>query len=258
MLQCSNGKADLMPSKHSRQDQLSPFAALTELAVEGTSSLIEAQRALLQLAQEENDIILNGIKERFGNFVPAAAMTDLVRRSVDTVIEMQQELLTNSSRQTLQWLESEKAGKSDRTAHLVEVAREGVETFTRAQSKFLKAVAEESSRATSGKHDHDPNTTRKELTELAREAGNAFIDAQKRLLDIMGQQINANLEASTRAAEFVSPLKLVPMATLATTSVRDFVQAQGALIDSVIRPKKAGSVRKPAGHRAPKRKAVAV
>ena len=65
-----------MSSKHSRQDQLSPIAALTELAVEGTSSLIEAQRALLQLAQQENDIILTGIKERFGRFVPAAAMTE--------------------------------------------------------------------------------------------------------------------------------------------------------------------------------------
>ncbi len=243
-----------MPSNPKRHEQPSPLATLTELAVEGTSSLIEAQRALLQLAQQENEIILNGIKERFASFVPAAAMTDLVRRSVDTVIDMQQELLTSSSRRTLEWLESEKEGKGNRAAQLAEFAREGVETFTRAQSKFLKAVAEESARATSGKHDHTPAVAKKELTELAREAGDAFIEAQKRLLDIMGQQINANLEASTRAAEFISPGRLAPVANLATSSVRDFMQAQGSLIERVIKPKKAAS---PARHRA-KQKVAAV
>ncbi len=81
-------------------DDHSPLAILTELAVEGTSSLVEAQRTLLTLAQQENDIILNGVKDRVGSFVPAVAMTDLVRRSLDTLIGMQQELLTTTSKQT--------------------------------------------------------------------------------------------------------------------------------------------------------------
>src|SRR5262245_57100451 len=99
-----------MRGNPTRREQSSPLATLTELAVEGTSSLIEAQRALLQLAQQENEILFTGIRESFGRFVPAAAMTDLVRRSVDTVIDMQQELLTNGSRQALEWIEAEKAG----------------------------------------------------------------------------------------------------------------------------------------------------
>lgn len=246
-----------MRSNHTRQEQSSPLATLTELAVEGTSSLIEAQRALLQLAQQENEIIFTGIKERVSSFVPAAAMTDLVRRSVDTVIDMQQELLTHSSRQTLEWLESEKAGKGDRAARLAEFARTGVETFTRAQSRFLEAVAQESARAASGKQDGGAKATKKELTDLAREAGDAFIEAQKRLLDIMGQQINVNLDASARATGLISPSRLAPAANFATSSVRDFVQAQGALIESVIRSKKkAASAGKPPRRRAAKQKAV--
>ena len=80
-------------------DERSPMALLTELAVEGTSSLVEAQRALLNLALQENDIILKGVKERVGGFVPAVAMADMVRRSLDTLIGMQQELLTSTSKQ---------------------------------------------------------------------------------------------------------------------------------------------------------------
>jgi len=232
-------------------DEHSPLAILTELAVEGTSSLVEAQRALLNLAQQENEIILNGVKERIGGFVPAVAMTDLVRRSLDTLLGMQQELLTTTSKQTLQWLESEKAGKGDRAAHLVEFAREGVETFARAQKKFLEVVAHEAEKATSGKKEHDVKPVKKtELAHLAREAGNAFIEAQKRLLDVMGQQMNVNLDATTRAMEMMSPSRLAPMANITGEGVRNFVDAETSLIGSIIKPKKA------VGHKHPRARTV--
>jgi hypothetical protein len=214
------------------------LALLTELAVEGTSSLVEAQRALLNLAQQENEIILNGVKGRIGGFLPAVAMTDLVRRSLDTLIGMQQELLTSTSKQTVQWLEPEKAGKGTRAAHLVEFAREGVETFTRAHKKFLDVVAEETAKTTRGK-EHDGKPVKKtEIVQLAREAGNAFVEAQKRLLDVMGQQMNVNLDVATRAMEMISPSRLLPMASLTREGVRNFVDAEASLIGSLIRPGK--------------------
>lgn len=226
-------------------DEHSPLAILTELAVEGTSSLVEAQRALLTLAQQENEIILNGVKERISGYTPgwpfasAVAMTDLVRRSLDTLLGMQQELLTTTSKQALQWLESEKAGKGDGAAHLVEFAREGVETFARAQKKFLDVVAHEAEKATSGKKEHDVKPAKKtELAHLAQEAGNAFIEAQRRLLDVMGQQMNVNLDATTRAMELMSPSRLAPIANITGERVRNFVNAETSLIGSFMKPKK--------------------
>ena len=253
-----------MPTHSKSHDNRSPFAILTELAVEGTSSLVEAQRALLTLAQQENDIILNGVKEHIGGFVPAVAMTDLVRRSLDTLIGMQQELLTATSKQTLQWLESEKAGKNERAAKLVEFAREGVETFTRAQKKFLDVLGQEAVKATGGKPEHDGKAGKKtELAHLAREAGNAFIEAQKRLLDVMGQQMNVNLDATTRAMELMSPSRLMPMANLTGEGMKSFVNAETSLIGSLIKPnmirpnkKVAARTKQGRGHTARKPKAV--
>jgi len=215
------------------------MAILTELAVEGTSSLVEAQRALLTLAQQENDIILNGVKERIGGFLPAVAMTDLVQRSLDTLIGMQQELLTSTSKQTLQWLEAEKPAKGERAAHLVALAREGVETFTRAQKKFLDVVSQEAARAMKGKPEHDGKPVKKtELAHLAQEAGNAFIEAQKRLLDVMGQQMNVNLDLTTRGLGMISPSRLMPMANLTGQGVRNFVNAETSLIGSLVKSRK--------------------
>lgn len=241
-------------------EERSPFAVLSELAVEGTSSLVEAQRALLNLAQQENEILLNGIKERMGGFVPAAAMTDLVRRSLDTLIGMQQELLTVSSRQTLEWLEAEKAGKGGRAARVIEFAREGVETFAHAQKKFLEVVAQEAARATSGKVEEDAKGAKKtELKHLATEAGAAFIEAQKRLLDVMGQQVNVNLEATSRTLQFVSPAKLLPLAELTSDGVKQFVDAETSLIGSLIAPrKKAAGMKRSRARAAAGKKAVSV
>ncbi len=223
-------------------DEHSPLNILTELAVEGTSSLVEAQRALLNLAQQENDIILNGVKERIGGFLPAVAMTDLVRRSLETLLGMQQELLTITSKQTLQWLESEKSGKGARGTQMVEFAREGVETFARAQKKFLDVVAQEAARAASDKKGQEVKAAKKtELSKLAGEAGKAFIEAQKRLLDVMGQQMNVNLDATTHTLELMSPSRLVPVASLTGEGVRNFVDAETSLIGSLIKPKKATS-----------------
>jgi hypothetical protein len=227
--------------RSSDHDGYSPLQILVELAVEGTSSLVEAQRTLLDLGKQENDIILNGVKERIGNFLPGVAMTDLVRRSLDTLIGMQQDLLTSTSKQTLHWLESEEAGKSERAAQLMEYAREGVEAFTRAQTTFLNVVAEETAKATSGQHDPKP-VKKTELAHLAREAANAFIEAQKRLLDVMGQQMNVNLDAATRTAEMISPARLVPVASLTGKEVKDFFDKETSLISSYIKADKAKPV----------------
>lgn len=224
-------------------DQRSPFDLLTELAVEGSSSLVEAQRTLLGLAQQENEILLNGVKERISGFVPGVAMADLVRRSVDTLIEVQQELLTTTSKQTLAWLESEKAGKSDRSAHLLEFAREGVEAFARAQKKFLEALAQEAAKASGGKHEQGSKPVKKtEITHLAREAGNAFIEAQKRLLDVLGQQMNVNFDLATESLGMVSPSRLLPVASITNEEVKNFFKTESSLIGSLVKSQKPKAV----------------
>ena len=246
---------------HTKHEQNSPLDLLTELAVEGTSSLVEAHRTLLDLAKQENDIVLNGVKQHIGNFVPAMAMTDMVRRSVDTLIGMQQELLTTASRQTMHWIESEKSGKDDRSARLMEMAREAVETFTTTQQKFLEMVEQESTKVASGKPVSPAQATSKtELSVLAREAANAFIEAQKRLLDVMSQQMNVNLDLSTKSLEMMSPARLVPTANLTEEGVKNFFKTETDLIGALINPLKRKAVgrAKPGRNHKKQHKSVAV
>src|ERR1039458_1047278 len=118
MLQCSNWRQS-MPTHSKPHDDNSPLAILKELAVEGTSSLVEAQRTFLNLVQQENDIIFNGVKERISGFIPAVAMTDLADRALDCCSGTKQQLRRTKSKQRNQWRELKKAGKGNLGAHLV-------------------------------------------------------------------------------------------------------------------------------------------
>jgi hypothetical protein len=219
---------------------------VTELAVEGTSSFIEAQRILLKLAQQESGLITDAVKERVHASTPAVAMTDLVRRSVDTFVDMQEEFLKTTSHQTIQWLEALKAHKRFDGDSIVEFARAGIDNFVRAQKKFLDVVADETAKATSGKPLPPSKAKKMELAKLASEATNSFIEAQKRLLDVLGQQMTVNLKSATKVMQAMSPARLLPMANFTGAGVKSFVEAEKTLIDAVVKP------RHPA--RAPKRR----
>jgi hypothetical protein len=218
----------------------SPVGVLTELAGEGMSNFIAAQNVLLNLAQQQNEIVMTGVKERVGDSTAALAMTDLVRRGVDTFIDMQHEYLKIAGKQTHAWLDAVKTGKPFKGERLVEVARDGMENFIRAQKKFLDAVAEEMTRVTSGKHVDGARKTKKtELVELARQATDAYIDAQKKLSDLAGQQMHMNLKAASKTMELVKPFPFVPLSDMTREGVKSFVDAQKALMDVMLKPKTA-------------------
>jgi len=130
----------------------SPTAILGEIAEDGLTNFLEGQKVLLELGKQQNEILITGVKERMGDWPAAHALTDLLRRSVDTFIEMQEEYLKIASKQTHNWVESAKAGKPYQPEHVVDLAREGMENFVKAQKRFMDVLADETAKATVGKH----------------------------------------------------------------------------------------------------------
>jgi hypothetical protein len=170
---------------------------------------------------------------------------------------MHQELLTATSKQTVQWLQSENE-QDESTAQLIDFVQEGVDAFTKAQKNFLDVVAQETGKISGGKG-HVEGARKAEVAELAHEAGTAFIEAQKRLLDVMGQQMNVSLDATTKALKLISPSRLQPLATMAGERVRDFVDAESSLIGSLRAPRKTATAQKRSSRaRKSRAKAVAV
>jgi hypothetical protein len=232
----------------------SPTAILSEIAEQGMENFLEGQRVLLELGKQQNDIVMTGVKERVGDCPRRRAMIDLLRRSVDTFIQMHEEYLKMASKQTHTWLESAKAGKPYQPEHLVDLAREGMENFAKAQKRFLDVIADETAKATSGKATIEKKMKPTELAELARHATDSLMEAQKRLVDVAGKQMNASAHTAGKTLELLKPFPFVPLNELTREVVKSYVDAQKALMDVMV--KSPNGAKAPMEHRtrkAPKR-----
>jgi hypothetical protein len=213
----------------------SPAAIVTEMTGEGVSNFIEAQQVLLDLAQRQNEIMMQGVKERIGDSAPAAAMANVVRRTVDTFIEMQQDFLKLATKQTHSWVESAKSGKPYTGDRFVDLAREGMERFVQAQKRFLDVIEEETGKVTGKHHEPAKKIKKTEIANLAKEATDSFVDAQKKLFAVAGRQMDLNVKAVTRTRDMFKPLPFVPLADVTRQGVKSFVEAQKALMDVMVK-----------------------
>lgn len=214
----------------------SPTAILGEIAGEGMTNFFEGQKVLLDLGKQQNELLMTGVKERVGDG-PRHAMIDLLRRSVDTFIHMQEEYLKIAGKQTHTWVEAAKAGKPYQAEHLVDLAREGLENFVKAQKRLLDVVAEETAKATSGKHANGAGnkTKQTELRDLAQQATESFVEAQKRLVELAGRQVNANVKTAGKALDLLRPFPFLPFNELTREAVKSYVDAQKALMDVMVK-----------------------
>jgi hypothetical protein len=214
----------------------SPTAILSEMAEQGMESFLEGQQVLLELGKEQNEILMTGVKERVGDCPRRRAMIDLLRRSVDTFIQMHEEYLKIASKQTHTWLESAKAGKPYQPEHAIDLAREAMENFAKAQKRFLDVVADETAKATGAKPSGEGKKMKPtELAQLARHATDSLMEAQKRLVDVAGRQMNATAQTAGKTLDLLKPFPFVPLNELTRDVVKSYVDAQKALMDVVVK-----------------------
>ena len=221
---------------HSLRQQLadpdhSPTAILSEVTAEGITNFIEGQKILLELGQKQNEILMNGAKERVGESPAAQAITDLLRRSVETFVQMQQEFLKIAGKQSHTWVEAVKAGKPYQGENLVELAQEAMEHFVKTQKHFMDVIAEETAKATGGKHTPVKQLKKTELAQLARQTTESFIEAQRKLVDVAGREMNASVKSAGKTLELLRPFPFLPLAELTREGVKSYVDAQKELMD---------------------------
>ena len=192
----------------------------------------------MNLAQRENEILTTVVKERIGGPAPIAAVTDLFSRGVDTVIGMQQHLLTLAARQTDEWIDATKSGEPFEGLQLGDLARESMETFVRSQKKFLDVLAEETAHATGKETNGKAHAAARktELNEAARQAAEAYIDAQKKLLDVATQQLKVSAKTAKEAIGAMNPLPVETLGELLKHTVAGFVESEQDLLDVMVKP----------------------
>ena len=120
---------------------------------------------------------------------------------------MQEEYLKIAGKQTHIWVEAARTGKPlPGRAPLAGLAREGIENFAKAQKQFLDVIAEETAKVTGGKPTAIKKTKKTELSKLARQAAELFINTQEKMVEVAGKQMNANLRTAGKTLELLRSL----------------------------------------------------
>jgi len=213
-----------------------PTAIVSEAAGDGITNFIEGQKLLLELGKQQHEILMEGVRERIADWPAAQAMTSLLQRSVETFIHMQEDFLKIAGKQTHHWVEAAKAGKPYEYEHLVTLAREGLENFMKTQKRFLDVISEETTKGKGKGEDGARRMKKTEVAELARQATESFIEAQKNLIELAGKQANATIKTTGKAANLLRPFPFVPFAEMTREGVKSYVDAQKMMMETVVKP----------------------
>ena len=215
--------------------QHSPAAILGEIAEDGIANFLDGQHILLELGKQQNEILMDAVKQRLADSPQRAALVNLLQRSVETFIHMDEEYLKIAGKQTRNWLQAVKTGKPYEAEHMTNFAREAMETFVKAQKRFLDVLADEAAKATSGKHT-DEKKGKTEISALVKQATESFIEAQKQLVDSAGRQMNANVKTAGKTFDLLKPFPFLPLNELTKEAVKSYVDAQKALMNVMVKP----------------------
>ena len=97
-------------------------------------------------------------------------------------------------------------------------------------------LAEETAHAT-GNDTNGKHAARKtELAELARQSAEAYIDAQKKLLDVAAQQLKVNAKTAREAINAINPLPVETLAELTRHTLEGLVESEQDLLNVMVKP----------------------
>jgi hypothetical protein len=214
-------------------------ASVAGLAEKGVENLAAAGKILLDLAADETAIAVDGLKE--GLQLPAAAGTlaEVTRHRVDTLVEMQKNLLDATAGQAHALANTlREEGKVQPVAHLAELARRGIAGFIESEKKFLDLASQEVTAATKGdKRTHKPPRDRIEvLTKVAREGAEKYIDSQKKLFELAVEQLETTRKAGREHYKAARKEMSPSFGELTEKSVKNFVTAEKSLLDLAMKP----------------------
>jgi hypothetical protein len=177
-----------------------------------------------------------------------SVLSGWTQQGVQSFFAMQRILLDLAMRQNRNVMHAPRQQPTDPhhspTTILSEVAAEGMTNFIEGQEVLLDlgkqlneilmdVMVEETASATGAKKGNGAvkKIKKTELSELVRKATESFNDAEKKLADVAGKQMNANVKTAGKSLELLRPFPSLSVAELTRGGVKSYVDAQKALTD---------------------------
>jgi hypothetical protein len=166
----------------------SPGSLLTGWARQGVESFVAAQKILLDLAAQENALLIGMVREQFGKtgFRPGVSMVGIAEKGVKNLSDAGKILLDLAASETALAVDGMKEGLRLPVAAgaIADVVRHRVDTLVEMQKRLLDATAEHVHAAAKAYREGEPVLPVAKVTDLARRGIEGLVESEKKFLDL--------------------------------------------------------------------------
>jgi hypothetical protein len=193
-----------MMAREKKEAQMdSPGNLLTGWARQGVQSFVAAQKILMDLAAQENAMLIGMVRERLNKpgFRPGVSMAGLAEKGVENLANAGKILLDLAACETSLAVDGLKEGLRLPMAAeaMAEVARHRVDTFIELQKNLLDATAEQAHAVAESYREGEKVRAAANVAELARRGIEGFVESEKKFLDLAAQEVSAVTKGDKRA-----------------------------------------------------------
>ncbi len=213
-----------------------PSNPLMGWARQGIESFVAAQKIVLDLAAQENSLVFGVVREQFGKplFRPGETLAEIADNGIKNATTAGKILLDLAAGEAALVVDSVKEGLPlpVPAAATVEVVRHRLDTLVGMQKRLLDVAAGETHAVAESYRQGQGLMAGAKVAEMARRGIEAFVDSEKKFLDLATHEVSAATNGSKPHAK---PRERMEVLTkLARVGAERYMEAQKGLLELAI------------------------
>jgi len=226
-----------MPAREKKEPQETSPSFMPGWARQGVQSFVAAQKIIMDLAAQENALLIGLLRERLSK--PGgqlgASMAGITEQGVKNLTEAGKILLDLAADETALAVEGVKEGLRlpAPAAAMAEVVRHRVGTFVEMQKNLLDATAEQAHAVAKSLREGENPWSSVHFAELARRGFEGFVESEKKFLELAAEEVSAATKGEKRAGKAPKE-RLEVLTNAARQGAEKYVETQKKLIDLAI------------------------
>ncbi len=175
---------------------------LTGWARQGVQSFMAAQKILMDLAAQENALLIGIVRERLSatKFRPGETMVGIAEKGLENLAAAGKILLDLASAETALAVDGVKESLRlpAPAGAMAEVVRHRIDTFIELQKNLLEATTEQAHAAADSYREGENLLAAANLAALTRRGIENFVETEKKFLELAAQEVTAAAKGEKR------------------------------------------------------------
>lgn len=215
----------------------SPAGFLTGWARQGVQSFMAAQKIIMDLAAQENALLIGIVRERLSapSFKPGEEMVGVAEKGIENLAAVGKILLDLATAETALAIDGVKEGLRlpAPAGAMAEVVRHRIDTFIDLQKHLLAATEEQAHAAADSYREGEKVTAAANLAELTRRGIETFVETEKKFLELAAQEITTATKGEKRPGK--PPKDRIEVLTkVAREGADKYIETQKKLLELAI------------------------